>query len=202
MNFYKNLSVNCLNRFTLIAKWFALVCCLFSATVSAAPVVSIGSATVQVGNTFEIPVSINGLDDLMGLISWQFDLRFDSSIIGAVSVNEGPFLSSFGTTFFSPGVIDNGAGLISLMTDSYVDLALPSGSGVLATITFSALGIGSSALTPGNVFLNFADSGFIVSGGNVTVDGATSVPEPNTLLLVLFAELLLWVSAARRTRPL
>lgn len=90
-------------------------------------------------------------------------------------MTEGPFFSSAGTTVFSPGIIDDTTGLISLVTDSFVDLIPPGGSGVLATIQFTALSPGLSPVTMSNVFLNFTDSGVSVTNGSVTV-----VPLPGT----------------------
>jgi hypothetical protein len=150
----------------------------------AIPTVTAGSATVHVGDVFTIPVSITDTDaDATGLFAWQFDLAFKPSIVRALAVTEGPFMSSFGTTSFTPGVIDNGSGLISLVADFYVDLPPdPSGSGVLANIQFRALAVGVSPLTLSNVFLNLLDVSsetFDVVNGRVTV-----VPEPATLTLL------------------
>ena len=118
----------------------------------------------------------------------------------ANSVTEGPLLSSFGTTFFTPGIIDNNTGLISLAQSSYVGLPPnPNGSGVLASVEFTALSSGLSPLTASNVFLNFLDSGFTVSNGQVCVNGLVpctggrgggggggggAVPEPATAALL------------------
>ena len=153
-----------------ILRSLALVAMLVLPTVSyAVPVVSVGSATKNVGDVFTIPVSIT---DAVNLMSWQFDLSFNHSIVQANSITEGPFLSSSGTkmTLFGSGVIDNGTGLISLVTDSYVDLVPgPSGAGVLANIEFKALALGLSPLTVSNAFLDFSDTGFQVTPGLVTV---------------------------------
>lgn len=151
------------------------------ALVNAVPIVSAPYVTVGVGDTFTIPISIT---DAVDLTSWQFDLAFNPTIVQANSVTEGPFLSSFGLTLFGPGVIDNGSGLISLVTDAYVDLPpLPSGDGVLANIEFLALSPGVSPLTFSNVFLNLSDTGFEIANGQITVTGA-AVPEPGTLALL------------------
>jgi Cohesin domain/PEP-CTERM motif len=149
--------------------------------VAADPVISAPFVTVGVGDTFTIPVSITGATDVT---SWQFDLAYIPSIVKASSVTEGPFMSAFGTTFFTPGVINNVTGLISLVADAYVDLPPdPSGSGVLANIEFTALAPGVSPLTFANVFLNDLDSGFQTTNGQVTVTGR-GVPEPTTLMLL------------------
>ena len=139
--------------------------------------------TVGVGDTFTVPISITGTTDLT---AWQFDLAFNPAIVQANSVNEGTFLSSFGQTMYVPGFIDNTAGLISGVADAYIDLAPnPSGDGVLANIEFVALAPGISPLTFSNVFLNWLDSGFDISNGQITVTGTTAVPEPTTLLLLV-----------------
>ena len=96
-------------------------------------------------------------------------------------------MSAFGATLFGAGVIDNGAGLISLVTDAYVDLPPnPAGEGVLAEIQFLALASGTSPLVLSNVFLNLSAEGFEIENGAITVTGPTppAVPEPATLVLM------------------
>lgn len=169
---------------------------LHPAVSGAEPIVSAGSATVNVSDVFTISVSIANAAELTG---WQFDLSFDPAILHANSVTEGPLMSSFGATLFAPGVIDDGSGLISLVADFYVDLPPnPSGSGVLANIEFQALTLGVSTLTLSSAFLNFSDSGFLTENGRVTVLGqGVDVPEPNTLTLLSVG---LGALAARRWR--
>jgi len=150
--------------------------------VAAEPVMAAPFVTVGVGDTFTIPISIAGATDLT---SWQFDLAFDPAIVRAESVTEGPFMSAFGATLFTPGIIDNLSGLISLVADFYVDLPPnPFGDGVLANIEFTALAPGVSPLTLASVFLNDLDSGFQATNGQVTVTGRAAVPEPTTLTLL------------------
>ena len=139
--------------------------------------------TVGVGDTFTIPISITGVTDLT---AWQFDLTFNPAIVQVNSVDEGTFLSSFGQTLYVPGFIDNTAGLISGVADSYVDLAPnPSGDGVLANIEFVTLAPGISPLNFSNVFLNWLDSGFDSSNGQIAVTGTAAVPEPTALVLLV-----------------
>jgi hypothetical protein len=142
--------------------------------------------TVGVGDTFTIPISITGATDLT---AWQFELAFNPAILQANFVEEGTFLSSFGPTLYLAGFIDNNAGLISGVADFYIDLPPnPSGDGVLANIDFVAIAPitpGVSPLTFSNVFLNWLDSGFDISNGQITVTGTTSVPEPTTLVLLV-----------------
>lgn len=160
---------------------------------TASPVVMVGSGTGLLGSSFTIPVLIVGASNLN---SWQFDISYDPLLFRVNSVTEGTFLSSFGATLFTPGVIDNNTGLLSLVADAYVDLPPdPSGAGVLANIEFTALGIGQSAVTLSNVFLNLDGQGFDVSSGQLT-----SVPEPATYSLVPLALAAFALSRQRRNR--
>jgi hypothetical protein len=146
--------------------------------------VTVGSAAVSVGDTVSLDVTVA---EAVDLTAWQFDLRYAPTILRADLVTEGPFLSSAGTTLFSPGIIDNTTGLISLVSDSFVDLSPPSGSGVLASIQFTALSLGLSPVTMSNVFLNFTDSGFAVANGSVAV-----VPIPGAFGLFALGGSMLW----------
>lgn len=185
-----------LKRMLLALFMFALPVLWTPAFVEATQI-SAPFATVGVGDIFTVPISITGATDLT---SWQFDLAFDQAIVQANSVTEGPFMLSFGTTLFSSGVIDNTIGLISLVTDSYVDLPPnPSGSGVLANIGFQALAPGVSLLTFSNVFLNLSDTGFNIANGQITVTAAP-VPEPTTLVLLTSGLALLGARCLARSK--
>lgn len=178
-----------------VLTWLALIASPPAA--GAAPVVSAGFATVQVGDVFTMQISISGAQDLS---AWQFDLAFDPAILQANFITEGTFMSGFGQTLFVPGVVDNGSGTISLTADSYVDFApLPSGDGVLALIEFQALTEGISALALSNVFLDFGTAPAEVTQGEIVVSGNGDVPEPATPAMVAVAAVALgWV---RRQRP-
>ena len=152
---------------------------------------TVDSDAVSVSTTFDLNIEIA---DAVDLTSWQFDLAYDPTILQANSVTEGPFLlSTGGPTAFSPGLIDNTTGLITLVTNSYNGLTPPSGSDVLATISFTALAQGISPVTASNVFLDFSDSGFTIGNGSVTVTGdGAPVPEASTISMMALGLLLLW----------
>ncbi len=153
-------------------------------------------STVGVGDTFSVNVHVAQAVDLT---SWQFDLKYDPLLLHAESVTEGPFLNSFGTTLFSPGVIDNSTGDITIVTDAFVDFGpLPNGNGELAIVHFKALGLGVSSLDLQNLFLNFN------SGANATNASVSVAPIPGTAILMgagCVLLLMVWAIQCRRTQP-
>ena len=168
--------------------------------VEAIPLVSVGSATVNVGDTFTIPVSIT---DALDLTSFQFDLSFNGLIlqVTATGVTESPFFTKADGTVFIPGIVDNTTGQILGVSDALIFQSPVNGSGVLANIEFDAIALGLSPLTLSNVFLNLSDSGFDVVNGEVCVkspaaaacEPAGAVPEPGTAtLLAMGFALLTW----------
>jgi hypothetical protein len=156
------------------------------------------SLNVFMGQIFTVDLAAS---NAIGLTSWQLDLSFDETLLIALSVTEGAFLGTAGTTAFSPGTIDNGSGTITGVSGA---LQNPnsgvSNHGVLATIQFQAIATGVSALTIGNlatyeigpVFLTETQS----EPGSITVQ---AVPEPATVGLAA-AGLLLAVAARLRRR--
>jgi uncharacterized protein (TIGR03382 family) len=164
--------------------------------VDAIPLVSVGSATVNVGDTFTIPVSITGA---VALTSFQFDLSFNALIlqVTATGVTESIFFTQGDSTVFTTGVIDNTTGQILGVSDALIFQLPVNGDGVLANVEFDAMAPGSSALTLSNVFLNLSDSGFTVANGEVCVNAVeatrcgSQVPTPGTLALLVMGLALL-----------
>jgi len=164
-------------------------------------------STVTQGDTFFVDIAVAGAVDL---VSFQFDLAFDPAILSANDpVLEGTFLSNVGGTSFFPGFVDNSAGTISFVANVLTgnDPFGANGGGVLARVSFNAIGTGSAALsvTPGPFGSLFRDengdlvedeSGLFVVAfdeqippvtGAVTADAppaGSEVPEPSTLLLI------------------
>ncbi len=161
----------------------ALVLGAMASPAAADPVVSFtttGSATQ--GQPLGLDVVITGVVDLY---AFQFSLSFNPSILQAASVTEGPFLPTGGSTFFSPGTINNTTGIVSFAFDSLLG-SLPgvNGGGVLAHIDFTTPGAGTSPITFSNVVLLNAALGeipFTVTGGSVAV---SPIPEPAPFLLL------------------
>src|SRR5258706_532755 len=104
---------------------------------------SLFSATA--GSPLTLDVNITGATDLY---AYQFDLKFDPTILFAVSVTNGLFLSIPADGSFIAGTIDNLGGTISATADSKVGFVPGvSGNGTLATFQFAAVGNGSSPIT-------------------------------------------------------
>ncbi|WP_200226404.1 cohesin domain-containing protein [Rubrivivax gelatinosus] len=154
-----------------------------------------GPTTVAVGETITFDL---GISDAVDLFAFQFSLQFDPAIVQGLTLSEGPALGTAGTTFFIAGAFDNLSGLLELTGSSLIG-AIPgfSGSGVLASLTFSALGPGTSAIELGDVLL--LDSSFTIAeatlASSAVVVAEQAVPEPATLALVLTA-----LAAAASTR--
>lgn len=107
-------------------------------------------STVAPGQIFTVNITIVDVtleNSINGLYGWEFHMSFNASILQAVSVEEGPFLKSAGTTFWTQPKIDNVTGIVSA-----VDFFFPYpakgalGSGVLADITFQVISEGETSL--------------------------------------------------------
>jgi len=168
------------------------------------------SAVTQ-GDTFFVDILVAGAVDL---VSFQFDLGFDASILSANDpVVEGTFLSNVGGTAFFPGLVDNSLGAISFVANALTgNDPGATGNGVLARVSFTAIGTGTAAvsLTPGpfgslirdpngdlvvdddpnspffGLFAVSFDEQVAGAENSVTVQPPTAseVPEPSTMVLV------------------
>jgi hypothetical protein len=143
---------------------------------------------------FEVPVTVAFVTDLF---SFNFNLSFDPTLLQLQGVTEGPFLSSGGgSTFFSPGQIDNTAGTLT-----FVDSFLFSGPGVSVTGCCASLAfLDFVALSPGVSFLTITSASLGDSQGNPipfnTGPGevvVSAIPEPGLFwyLAVLCAVLII-----------
>jgi hypothetical protein len=149
---------------------------------------------VDLGDVFSIDILLG--ENITDLFVYQFSVSYDPTILSANSVSEGSFLSSAGTTFFIPGIINNALGLITFSANTLIG-AIPgaSGMGSLLSIQFTAIALGTSAVSPfldpdpfvGDVLLDSLFNPITADLVGETVEvrqPVSSVPEPGALLLV------------------
>jgi len=135
------------------------------------PVSVVPSAqTVNPGDSFDVDISI---DTPVGVYAFDMLFLFDPSIINATSAVEGGFLKSDGATTYPVISIDNTQGEISIASTRFGVTSDVTGAGNLATITFTALDIGTSNLTLADVTLVNAQLQEIA--GVTTYDGTVDV---------------------------
>jgi len=151
-----------------------------SATVAVSP----PSITVSVGQGFSVDVNISSVSDLYG---WEFYLGWNSSLLSLVSVNEGPFLMSGGSTYFTY-YLNTTSTDEHVVVDCTLEGSIPgvSGDGTLATVTFNTTNAGECPLNLYNVDLRDHSDTLIpcqaISGyGDFSAQAALLFVEPETV---------------------
>ena len=136
------------------------------------------AAVVARGSSFAVDILVSGAADLAG---FQFDLTFDPAILAATGIVSGGVFDP--DTFGIASSLGSG-------TLSFAEITLGSGVNILAdtliaTLRFSALNAGNTALSLGNVILS---DGLAAEIGPLTLTGATvgvaAAPLPGTALLL------------------
>ena len=103
---------------------------------------------VAVGDTLTLHLSVENVSDFGG---WQTDLTFNPKVLKAVSVTEGDFLKQEdGDTYFLKGTIKNPLGKIIGIKSLQLDGKDVTGLGRLLSVTFTAIGTGTSEITLDN----------------------------------------------------
>jgi general secretion pathway protein D len=174
-----------------LAQFLSIVALVifFSRPASADAILNFNVPTgpVGVGSTISIPVEVSGAADLY---AFQFDVSYNPSVLQLLSISEGSFLSSAGSTFFIPGSIDNSSGIASFNADTLIGLGPGAfGNGDLLDLGFQVTSPGSSNLTLSNVILldsQLADISFETESGYFSTT-ASAVPEPNLFWLLTAA---------------
>jgi len=118
-------------------------------TVSVDPPV-IWDPAMGPGTLFTVDIVVDHVENLWG---YQFGLSFNPKVIQGVSVENGPFLGSAGgTVSMYPGHgFDNTEGTLGLFGACLNPISsLPTGGGVLATVTFEVVGYGKSSIVLGD----------------------------------------------------
>jgi hypothetical protein len=134
-------------------------------TISVSP----STESVSNGDTFTLEVKASDAYDLFG---FQFNVEYDSNILEFQSAGEGTFLKKDGRSTFCVDYNTETAGLVKNIACTRLGRGSVSGEGVLETLTFKAIGTGTSGITLSNVKLANSKAERIessVSGGEVTV---------------------------------
>ena len=103
--------------------------------------------TLKVGDNFSVNITISNVVELH---SWEFKLYYNSSMLNATSILEGPFLKQTGSTHFEIlNFTDNynaSNGLIWAKCTLVDESSGASGNGTLAIIRFKTVWFGESSL--------------------------------------------------------
>lgn len=151
------------------------------------------SRVASIGDTINYDLVISDVTDLYG---YQFSLQFDPTLVNITGLSEGPAMATAGTTFFVPGAFDNVNGLLGLTGDTLIGpISGFAGSGVLASLSFKAIGAGIGDIAVNDTFLldsSFSEITTTVNSTSINVL-ANTVPEPSGILLMLVGlPLLVW----------
>jgi len=161
---------------------FIVTCPLGYAMPGAIVAVDPKESKVKVGQTFAVNINITDVYELRG---FDFRVSYCTTLLKLLSVEEGTFLKSVGSTF-----------TINLTTEGVVWFAVvlydpqglevsANGSGILATITFKAIAVGTCSLDlhsidpcrPDEIKLAKDPPETIVHIPNIAIDGSVVVAE-------------------------
>ncbi len=126
------------------------VIAIYPSHASTATTMSIDSSTQQfpsatVGSTIQINIEVS---NVQGLWAWDVaGLTFNPAYLNLTGASEGPFLQKAGQTLFiwtSTSQVSFAKGVIPDISDALLSYSTESGSGVLVTLTFQVLSLGTS----------------------------------------------------------
>jgi len=103
-------------------------------------------ATAKVNQTFQVSVNVSLVSKLQG---FDFMLTYDTRLLDCLSVEEGTFLSAYGSTFVAMREINDSFSCncgrvwfaVVILEKGFAD-----GNGTLAIITFKAVSVGETVL--------------------------------------------------------
>jgi hypothetical protein len=104
-----------------------------------------GTAGITPGQLFSINITVSNVSDLY---AWQFYLYYQSSVLNGTSIDQGPFLT-VPSYFIITDFTDNynaTHGYMYVSCTRVGNVSGVNGDGTLATVTFKAVGAGSSIL--------------------------------------------------------
>jgi len=128
------------------------------------------SRNVLIGDDFSMDVAISTSAEVYAL---EVILNFDPAILQVSGISEGNFLNKDGASTYPLIEINNETGMIKLANTRLGESVGVSGEGVLATINFDAIKIGTSSVSISS--LTLVDSGLNEIPGIPTGDGWVNV---------------------------
>jgi len=140
---------------------------------------TLSKTPIHTGDTFTLDIHAEGVFDLAG---WQFDIAFDPAILEAVSVSEGNFLKTGGTTFFQSGSIDNVAGKITGLSAARLSAQGMNGTGTLLQVRFKAKSGGETKVVLQNFEFGATTGNLIPAGPHqvrIVVEGQLATGDVN-----------------------
>lgn len=182
----------------------ALTACLLAASAIAAPAMAStisftpASTGVTVGGNVAVDVRVAGLDSGADLGAFDFNVLFNSGVLNLTGYTLGAALGDLGAfEALDVGLGNAASGVFNLAEVSLLsDLSSQQDAFTLATLYFTAVAAGNSALSLGEVVLGDAFGGLLAADlGGASV---SAVPEPQGLLL--FLSCLALLAATRRMR--
>ena len=134
---------------------------------------------IYIDDTFTLDISAETVFDLAG---WQFDIAFNPTILEAISVSEGNFLRTGGTTFFQAGSINNANGKITGLSAARLSAQGVTGTGTLLQVRFKAKSDGETKLALQNFEFGAVTGDLIPAGPHqvrIVVEGQLATGDVN-----------------------
>jgi len=156
-------------------------------------------AEAGVGDRVRLLVDVSGAHDLA---AFELSVGYDNSVLRFEGATVGPLLGRTGRTVTALGPDDDqAAGSVRFSAFSLPGAPAPSGDGLLAELSFTAVGTGSSSLALASALLvdSLGDS-TEAGGANVAVSVLDAAPEPTAVPTVPSVHAEAFVPFAMRDR--
>jgi len=181
---------------------------VYATTLTISPV----TGAEQVGQPFDVSVSVSGLDPLNDLYVYSFDLAFNPADFKVLAANDGTIFDYGGNTgVYFDGAINNALGFVTAQSGLDINGSFNGTGGLLGRFTFEALRPAASAMIAvQNVSLSTLAAASSLAPPDIdpgalplaTLSAAnvTAIPEPGAGgLAVLAVAGAVWIR--RRRRP-
>ena len=166
----------------LLAVVLASATAINCSNASGTAIINVDSATQQfpsahLGDTIDVNIDVSSVQNLW---SWDIaNLKFNPNFLILTQVSEGPFLKAAGSTLFiwtstSTNAISKGD--IPDISDTLLEYTSASGGGVIATLTFRVISLGTSQIIFNRTTLE--NSASVISSqavnANITIGASSS----------------------------